>query len=244
MAHEEHAPTEPVSGQLATGLLGHVTRELRTRLASATAAVEGLRDPTVSWTDEERSELLGVAQGSLEEVAVLVRELSAVGARMGTPTRPSAQGSSLRDLLVAAVADLGQGAPRPRTRIPAALPPVLGDPLLLRLVLVSLLRHALRAADTPVPDVRAVCRGPRVLIRIASRAPAAGRWSSRVRTPAPPIPWDRDAALGPDLTVARGLAQLIGATLHAGEEGVEASTVLELPAGPAPAAPDGRLTGR
>jgi two-component system, OmpR family, sensor histidine kinase KdpD len=207
--------------------------ELRSRVASAAAAIDGLRDPAVLWTDEERNELLGVAHGSLEGIALLLHELSAVGGRVGPPDPPPPQGTPLRALVVAAIADLGTGALRPRTRLPASLPPVLGDPTLLRLLLVSLLRHAMRTADAPGPDVRAVCRNVRVLLRIGARAPTDRGWTSRPQPPPIPVPWDQDAPLSPDLTVARGLARLVGGTLRATDQDARSGPiVLELPAAP------------
>jgi two-component system sensor histidine kinase KdpD len=232
MANDDARSADPPSGEPEAGWLSQVARELRGRVASAAAAVEGLRDPAVPWTEEQRRELLGVAHGSLAEVALLLRELAAVGAQTGTPQRPPLHGTPVRELVTGAMTELGLGVHRPHTRLPASLPPVHGDPTLLRLVLASLLRHVARSTDAP-PDIRAVRRDDRVLLRIGDRPPDDRRWVLAVGLPAGPPAWDRDTTLGPDLTVARGLARLLGGALRAGDaRRRDGAVVLELPAAP------------
>lgn len=227
----ERADDGPPPGRLATELLDLVAAELRARVAPATAAVDGLRDAAVTWSDVDRRELLGVAQGSLQEVGLLLREVAALSARAG-PTGEAVPTGSVPGLLHAALADLGEGVQPPRTHLPGSLPPVAGDPALLRPVLVSLLRRAVRAAGPDGADVRAVRRGDRVLVRIGSSAPADRHWAGSAPRP---LPGDRDRSLGPDLTVARALAQVLGGTLRTDGAGPGAATVLSLAVAPATA---------
>src|SRR5690242_2518665 len=102
-----------------TPVLEHVTLELRTRLAAATAAIEGLCDTSVDWTDDDRRELLAVAQASLEKIRLLLAELSAVGSALSVAPTSRAGGTPLRPLVDAALAELGEGISRPRTHLPA-----------------------------------------------------------------------------------------------------------------------------
>lgn len=228
---DEGSVEPPPPAEPGAGWLGHVALELRSRVAAAVAAVQGLSDPTVRWDEEQRRELLSVAGGSLQDVTLLVQELATVGARTGFARDADPEGTPLRDLLGRATAELGQGR-RPSTHVPASLPSVVGDPGLVGVVLASLLRHALRSADTPHPDVRAVCRDHRVLIRVSGRPPSDRRWAAGLRRALDPVAWDQDVVVSPDLTVARGLARLLGGALHADPAGDDAAVVLDLPAAP------------
>jgi two-component system sensor histidine kinase KdpD len=222
--------------------LPHVTHELRTRLAAATAAVEGLRDSTVAWTDDDRRELLSVAQSSLDQVRLLLSELSAAGTGLGLASTPGHRATPVPDILVAALADLGEGVLRPRTHLPAALPQVRGDPAVIRLLLVSVLRHTLRTTAGRRLDLRAVTRDDRVLLRVGGHAPLSGGWC---RGHAPETGHvDRDTGLGPDVSIARDLAELLGGTLRAvgDESDGDQAVVLELPAAPRSGHPQRRIS--
>src|SRR5665213_763099 len=58
-----------------SALLNAVSHDLRTPLASAKAAVTGLRSADVAWTDSERAELLATADESLDRLHRLVDNL-------------------------------------------------------------------------------------------------------------------------------------------------------------------------
>lgn len=226
-------PDEPETGHPPTDLLPYLSRELRTRLSPASAAIEGLTDATVAWTDEQRSELLDLAHTALKQVGLLLRELDAAQAAVIGASAAHTQATALPELLDAAITDLGQGAQPPRTQLPPALPLVLGDPTILRLLLGSLLRHAQRGEPSGPPDVRAAPRGSRLMLRIGQGAPASDHWQDdngqaarRAR------PHDRKPPLSADLAVARGLAQLIHATLRTEQDAPDAAAIVELAVAP------------
>lgn len=212
--------------------LRHVTHELRTRIAAATAAVDGLRDTTVAWTDDDRRDLLAVAQTSLEQVRLLLSELSAVGSGLGLVPMPPAGETPLAPLLAAAVVDLGAGVRPPRTHLPASLPAVRANPLVLRVVLASVLRSALREPGTRRLDIRAAIRGERVLLRVGHEAPATVGWRRHGTPEGGQV--DRQTPLGPDVSVARDLVRWFGGTLRAvdDERDGRRAVVLELAAVP------------
>ena len=58
-----------------TALLRAVSHDLRTPLASAKAAVDGLRSPEVSWSPDEQRELLTTAKASIDRLTSLVENL-------------------------------------------------------------------------------------------------------------------------------------------------------------------------
>lgn len=227
-------PYEPETGHPPTDLLPYLSRELRTRLTPVAAAIEGLTDATVAWTEEQRSQLLDVAQTALKQVGLLLRELDTAQATVIGAPAAHAQATALPELLDAAITDLGQGAQPPRTQLPPALPLLLGDPTILRLLLGSLLRHAHRREPSGPPDVRAVARDGLLVLRIGHGAPASdhywqddtGQGARRAR------PDDRKPPLSADLAVARGLAQLVRATLRTEQDAPDAAAIVELAVAP------------
>lgn len=58
-----------------TALLSAVSHDLRTPLASIKAAASGLLDPTVSFTDEDRRQLLETIDHASDELDLLIRDL-------------------------------------------------------------------------------------------------------------------------------------------------------------------------
>src|SRR5262249_4804153 len=61
--------------KLRTALLSAVSHDLRTPLASAKAAVNGLRSPDVVFSDADREELLATVEESLDRLTRLVDNL-------------------------------------------------------------------------------------------------------------------------------------------------------------------------
>lgn len=222
-------PGEPAPDRDPADLLPYLSRELRTRLAPVAAAIDGLADTTVAWTDEQRSQLLDVAQTALKQVRLLLQELDTAQATVlgGAPARAPA--TTLPQLLNAAITDLGHGARAPHNQLPRALPLVLGDPTILRLLLGSLLRYAHRGKPSGPPDVRAVARDGLLVLRIGHGAPASDHWQDNKGQGARRArPDDRKPPLSADLAVARGLAQLVRATLHTEQDAPDAAAIVEL----------------
>ena len=58
-----------------TALLSAVSHDLRTPLSSAMAAVKSLANPDITWTGDERAELVATASESLERLHRLVANL-------------------------------------------------------------------------------------------------------------------------------------------------------------------------
>ena len=68
-------PPPAEADQMRTALLSAVSHDLRTPLSSAMAAVESLADPDITWTGDERAELVATARESLERLHRLVVNL-------------------------------------------------------------------------------------------------------------------------------------------------------------------------
>lgn len=78
------------SDQLKSALLGSVTHDLRTPLASIKAAVSTLRQPGIAWSDDERAELLASIEESADRLNRLVSNLlnlSRLEAGVATPQK-------------------------------------------------------------------------------------------------------------------------------------------------------------
>ena len=123
-------------------LLTAVSHDLRTPLASATAAVDSLAGPIV-WTPEQRAELFATARESLARLATLVENLLDMSRlqadAVGVTLRPIAL-----DEAVPRALDSTDGAAAVILDVPDTLPEVQADPGLLERVLVNLLTNALR----------------------------------------------------------------------------------------------------
>ena len=196
-------------------LLTAVSHDLRTPLASATAAVDSLAGP-IAWTPEQRAELLATARESLARLATLVENLLDMSrlqaGAVGVTLRPIAL-----DEAVPRALDSTDGAAAVILDVPDTLPEVQADPGLLERVLVNLLTNALRHSPPDVPPcVTGSAHGDRVELRIIDHGPGI---------PAPErdtvfLPFqrlgDRDngsGGVGLGLALARGLAEAMGGTL-------------------------------
>ncbi|MEV0133163.1 ATP-binding protein, partial [Dactylosporangium sp. NPDC050688] len=93
--------------RLRTALLSAVSHDLRTPLASAKAAVGGLRSHDVEFSAEDREELLATAEESLDRLNLLVENLLDMSrlqaGALGLHTRPV----SVADAVAEAVEELG-----------------------------------------------------------------------------------------------------------------------------------------
>jgi two-component system sensor histidine kinase KdpD len=70
-----HAEALRESDRLKTALLGSVTHDLRTPIASIQAAAGSLLDPDISWSDAERREFLETIETSADRLGRLVSNL-------------------------------------------------------------------------------------------------------------------------------------------------------------------------
>ena len=139
---------------LRDALLAAVGHDLRTPLASATAAVSSLRSQDVTWTDDERDELLATADESLARLASLVSDLLDLSRLRAGVLSVLSQTLWLDELLPPVLDELGPDAAKVVIDLPDDLPAVVGDAALVMRVLVNVignaLRHVPRDAAAPV----------------------------------------------------------------------------------------------
>jgi two-component system sensor histidine kinase KdpD len=200
-----------------SAILAAVSHDVRRPIAAASAAVQSLRARDVRLGEADREALLATADESLRQLAVLLGDLLDVSRVQAGVLAASPAPTSLDMVVAPALDELELGPEDVDLDLPAELPPVLADPVLLQRVVVNLLANAVRYS----PD------GERV--RIAASA-FAGGVELRVADRGPGIPEDRredvfqpfqrlgdtdnDTGLGLGLALARGFTEGMGGTIE------------------------------
>ncbi|MFG3439520.1 DUF4118 domain-containing protein [Nonomuraea sp. NPDC047897] len=202
--------------KMRTALLAAVSHDLRTPLAAAKAAVESLRAEDVSWTDQDRDELLATADESLTRLDRLVENLLDMSRLQAGVLGLSLQPVALEEVVPRAIDDLGPLRERVEGDISVELPEIVADPALLERVLVNLMTNAVRysPADQKVL-VTASWHGGEVEIRVIDRGPGIPREvHDRIFLPFQRL-GDRDnhTGVGLGLALSRGLTEAMGGEL-------------------------------
>ncbi|WP_412544226.1 DUF4118 domain-containing protein [Longispora sp. K20-0274] len=200
--------------RLRTALLRAVSHDLRTPLASATAAVSSLRNTEVEFSASDREELLATADESLERLGRLVENLLDMSRLQAGALGMHIEPVSAGEIVPRAVDDLGVRSVA--VRLPDDLPDLYADPALAERILVNVLANALRHSppDRP-PMVTASAHAGQVQIRVIDHGPGIPESDrDRVFLPFQRL-GDRDNATGVGLGLAlsRGLAEAMGGSL-------------------------------
>jgi two-component system sensor histidine kinase KdpD len=224
-----------------TALLAAVGHDLRTPLASAKAAITSLRGKDVTWSPEDRDELLATADESMDRLTRLVENLLDMSrlqaGAMAVERRPVA----LDEVLPLALDELGTGARAIQTDVPDDLPAVDCDPGLLERVVANLLANALRYSPSGVaPMVTGSSISDRVELRVIDKGPGISQDDLEyVFAPFQRLgDTDNTTGVGLGLALSRGLTEAMGGTLTAEETpGGGLTMVVSLPAVAVPAQP-------
>ncbi|MFI5779430.1 ATP-binding protein [Nocardia sp. NPDC051570] len=199
-----------------TALLTAVGHDLRTPLAAALAAVDGLASDDIHPSEDQRRDLLDVASVSLRKLDGLVENLMELSKLRAGTLAIATRSVHVVDMVESTIADLGPAAIAVQTRVAAALPPVVVDPALLDRALNNLLHNALRFApgDSGVLVTANAC-GDAVQIRIIDHGPGIPiTHREKVFQPFQRFD-DRDnhTGTGLGLALARGLVEAMGGRL-------------------------------
>ena len=241
---EEAERTRPLAkaDQMRTALLSAVSHDLRTPLSSAMAAVESLANPDITWTGDERAELVVIARESLDRLDRLVANLLDMSRLQAGVLGVHAEPLAMEEIIPLVLDDLGPQGRRIRVSLPDDLPEVLADPGLLERILANLAANAVRYS--PAGEhvlLTASSHNHRVDLRIADRGPGippAERAS--VFQPFQRL-GDRDnrTGVGLGLALARRLTEAMNGTLVPDETpGGGLTMILTLPAVTRPAPPE------
>lgn len=245
LEHSDLTETASEVGPLAaadrarSALLSAVSHDLRRPLASATAAISGLRTTDVAWSDADRDELLAVADESLATLSALVTNLLDVSRVQAGVLGVSLAPTDADDVILPAFEELHLGPDEIEVDLDPDLPPILADQGLLQRVVVNLLANAARFAP-PGTRVRVATShfGGTVEIRIIDHGPGiAPERRDEVFLPFQRLgDTDNLTGLGLGLALSKGFAEGMGATLEAEDTpGGGLTMVVSLPVAPAPA---------
>jgi two-component system sensor histidine kinase KdpD len=199
-----------------SALLAAVSHDLRTPLASAKAAIEGLRSEDVTFDERDRSELLATADESLIRLTELVANLLDMSRLQAGTLGMNLVDVGLEDVLPRALDELGPDGRRVVVRLVGGLCGVRADPGLLIRVLVNLLANAVRYSPAEKSPLVTDCvRDGWVELRVADHGPGippADR--ERVFLPFQRLgDGDNHQGVGLGLALSRGLTEAMGGTL-------------------------------
>ncbi|MFI0479584.1 ATP-binding protein [Actinomadura sp. 9N215] len=227
--------------KMRTALLNAVSHDLRTPLASAKAVVDSLRSPDVTWSPQDRDELLDTAAQSLDRLDRLVANLLDMSRLQAGSLGISLRTVAAEDVVPRVLADMGPA--EVQISVPDGLPEMRADPALLERVLANLLTNAVRYNPPGEPVlVTASSHADRIELRVIDRGPGIPPENrDRVFEPFQRL-GDRDntTGVGLGLALARGLAEAMGGSIAIEETpGGGLTMVLDMPA-PRAAPPAGR----
>ncbi|GAA1233880.1 two-component system sensor histidine kinase KdpD [Microbacterium phyllosphaerae] len=201
--------------QVRSALLSAVSHDLRRPLASAVAAIGGLRGAH-RLSASDREELLATADESLATLSSLVTDLLDVSRVQAGVLAVSRMRLDVAGPVLAAVDELGLGPSDVELALDAGLPAVSADPVLLQRVLVNVVANANRHSPT---DDRVIVStstlGDRAEIRVIDRGkgvPVEKR--DQIFQPFQRLgDTDNTAGLGLGLALSRGFTEGMGGTL-------------------------------
>lgn len=234
-ASAAEAATLQAADKMRTALLAAVSHDLRAPLAAARAATSTLSDPELALGEEDRAELLDVADQSLTRLTRLVEDLLDMSRLQAGAMRPRLAPLDVLDVIFPAVESLPGDAERVQVEPPADdTPQILADGPLLERVVANLLTNAIQHTDSPV-RVRAEWDGQGDVVRILVSDNGPGIPSSARDLVFRPFQrlGDRDntTGVGLGLALARGLTESMGGTLTPRDTpGGGLTMVLSLPA--------------
>ncbi|KJE21264.1 osmosensitive K+ channel signal transduction histidine kinase [Frankia torreyi] len=223
-----------------TALLAAVSHDLRSPLASASAAVANLRSDDVTLTDDERTELLALTDESLERLTRLVENLLDMSRLQAGRLSVFPGPVGLDDVIPGVLKDLEPAARGVAVQVSDDLPSAYADPALLERVLANLVANAIRFSppDQP-PLIAASALGDRIELRVVDRGPGLPReHRDQVFTPFQRLgDTDNEIGVGLGLALSRGLTEAMGGTLIPEDTpGGGLTMVVTLPAAEVPAA--------
>ncbi len=174
-ALEEEAKTAETmveTDRLRTALLGAVSHDLRTPLATIKASVTSLLETGVDWTPEQTNAFLTTIRDETERLNRLVGRLLDASRVQAGAVHVFFREVSLEEVVNAALTGLGPVAEEVDVDVPEDLPQVQTDPTLLERVVANLVENAVRWSPPGTHvNVSAGQVGGRIDLRIVDRGP-------------------------------------------------------------------------
>ena len=204
------------SDRMRTALLNAVSHDLRGPLASALASVASLRNEKVSWSVENRVELLDTAYSSLERLKALIENLLDMSRLQAGSLAVHLQEVSIYDILQVALKSIVAKTGSLELIEGPEVKDIRTDPGLLERVLANLLDNAIsHGKSEKQPQIGISEYNQMVQVRVIDYG--KGIDSSLVDTALSPFnrlgDVDNNRGVGLGLALSRGLAESIGAKL-------------------------------
>ncbi|KDA41372.1 ATP-binding protein [Frankia sp. BMG5.23] len=197
-------------------LLTAVSHDLRSPLATASAAVANLRGNEVEWSAEEQAELLATAEEALDHLARLVENLLDMSRLQAGRLSVFPAPVGLDDVIPGVLRDLGPAARDVAVTVPDDLPLAYADPALLERVIANLLSNAARYSPPGQPPlITASALRDRIQLRVIDRGPGLpAEDRDQAFTPFQRLgDTDNASGIGLGLALSRGLTEAMGGTL-------------------------------
>lgn len=214
-----------------SAILAAVSHDLRTPLSAIKVAVSTLRQPDITWSAEERAELLMTIEDGADRLDGVVTNLLALTRIQAGAVLVRRQPVVADEVVARAVISLGGTAANLSVDVPEDLPTAVADPDLLERVLANLVANALRF-DPEGTEVRARTLDDRVEITVLDHGPGvpSERWEEMFTAFRRLDDRDGHIGTGLGLAIARGFCDAMGASLTAAETpggGLTMAVVLE-----------------
>lgn len=221
------------ANDLRTSLLQAVSHDLRTPLASIKASISSLRDQEIRWSDEDVEAFQRTIEEEADRLTRLVTDLLDMSRVQAGVVEVVARPVGVDDVVAAALSSLGSAARDVQVRVPATLPAVVADPMLLERAVANLVGNAVKADQEHAVLLEAGAVGDQVHLRIVDRGPgipAAQR--ARVFEPFQRLT-DHGQGVGLGLAITRGFVEAMGGELELDDTpGGGLTVVLRLPQDP------------
>ncbi len=213
----EQARTLATVDQQRTSLLAAVGHDLRTPLAGIKAAVSGLRQSDVEWSDKERDELLATIEESSDRLEAVVGNLLDASRLEAGALSIRLEAVALDEIVASALLGLPEGADRVVLEVPEDLPLVHADRGLLQRVLVNVLDNSLRhgGGDDPVEVVAHVGGESARLEVIDHGVGVSEQRRARLFEPFQRLGDQGDDGVGLGLSIVRGFVDAMGGAIVA-----------------------------
>ena len=221
------------SDRMRTALLNAVSHDLRGPLASALASVASLQNEEVTWSIDDRRELLGTASSSLERLKALIENLLDMSRLQAGSLAVHLQEVSIYDVLPAALKSIAAPADSIELIEGLDVSDIRTDPGLLERVLANLIDNASTHGKSPKRTQISISEhDQKVQVRVIDYG--KGIDPSMITSAFAPFKRlgdvDNDRGVGLGLALSHGLAQAIGATLTLEETpGGGLTAIIEIP---------------
>ena len=203
--------------EVRTAMLRSVSHDLRSPLASIKALVSGLLEPDVEWDRQQINDQLTIVEAEADRLNRLVGNLLDASRLQSGELATNVRPTPLVETVEAAVGEVDCTSIDLDVNIPADLPLVDADPVLLERALDNILANARRFNPPGAPPIRidAAALGDSVHLRIVDHGPGIARERRRqVVEPFQRLGDERSGdGVGLGLTIAQGFVTAMGGRL-------------------------------